>query len=132
MKDTSTCSIEKLSFCSIFSFLLQLPISSVSQIIKELSSSSSSSFHFCHLSFNGIATKAINSWNIINQLTFTVIMLFRSVLFSPIRSITSSLVTFSNHFIFSILLQNHIWKLSKYLLSNFLSVKISEPYIAML
>ena len=50
-----SCSIDKLSFpsFSIFNFLLQLPISSyLSQIIKELCSSSSSSsysFHFRHL-----------------------------------------------------------------------------------
>ena len=42
------------------------------------------------------------------------------VLFSPIRSRTCSLVTFSHHFIFSILLQHHISKLSRYFRSIFL------------
>ena len=60
----------KLSFpsFSIFSFLLQLPISSsVSQIIRELCSSSSSSssysFHFHHLSFHDITKEVISSLN---------------------------------------------------------------------
>ena len=56
---SSLLSTNKFSFSSfpILSFLLQLPISSsVSQIIKELCSSSSSSypFHFRHLPFNNI------------------------------------------------------------------------------
>ena len=66
------------------------------------------------------------------QLVFLHTILFRSVLFSPIRSRTCLLVTFSDHCIFSILLQYHIWKLFKYFRSNFLSVQISEPYKAML
>jgi hypothetical protein len=45
---------------------------------------------------------------------------------------TCSLVPFSGHFIFSIFLQHHISKLSKYFRSNFLSVQVSEPYKAML
>ena len=63
---SSLCLIDKLSFPSffIFSFLFKLPISScVSQIIKELCSSSSYSFHFCHLSFNAIVKKVISSQN---------------------------------------------------------------------
>ena len=40
------------------------------------------------------------------KLTFLRGMLFRSVLFYPIRSRTCSLVTFSDHFIFSILLEH--------------------------
>ena len=58
---SSLCSIDKLSFpsFSIFSFL---PISSsVSQIVKELCSSSSYSFHLHHLSFNGIMKETISS-----------------------------------------------------------------------
>ena len=43
-----------------------------------------------------------------NQLAFQCKILFRSDVFSPIRSRTCSLVTFSDHFIFSILLQHHI------------------------
>ena len=56
----------------------------------------------------------------------------RSVLFSPIRSRTCLSVTSSGYFIFSILPQHHILKLSKYLRSKFLSVQVSEPYKAML
>ena len=63
---------------------------------------------------------------------FYVGYLFRSVLFSPIRPRTCSLVTFSENVIFSIDLQHHISKLSKYFRSNFLSVQVSEPYKAML
>ena len=37
-----------------------------------------------------------------------------------------------DHFIFSILLQHHFSKLSKYFRFNFLSVQVSEPYKAML
>ena len=54
------------------------------------------------------------------------------VLFSPIRSRTCSLVTFSDHFIFSIILQHPFLKLSRYFRSNFLSVQVSGPYKAML
>ena len=66
------------------------------------------------------------------QFAFLLRILFISLLFSPIRSRTSSSVNFYDHFIFSIFLQHHIWKLSKYFLSNFLSVQVSEPYRAML
>ena len=66
------------------------------------------------------------------QFTFLRRILFRSVLFSPIRSRTGSLVTFSDHFIFSVFLQNYLSKPSKYFRSNFLSVQISELYKAML
>ena len=46
-------------------------------------------------------------------------MLFRSILFSPIRSINFSLFTFSDHFIIFILLQPHILKLSQNFWYNF-------------
>ena len=65
------------------------------------------------------------------QLNFRLMILFKSVLSSSICSRTS-LVTFSEHFIFSILLQHHISKLSKYFCSNFLDPQVSEPYKAML
>ena len=68
----SLCSIDKLVFPSfpIFSFLLWLKIaSSVSQIIKELYFPSSYSFHFRHLSFNGILKKAIPSHNMTNPIS---------------------------------------------------------------
>ena len=64
--------------------------------------SSFHSLHFRHISFNGITKKAIPSqiWPI--QLAILHRILFKSVLFSPIRSRTCSLVTFSDHFVFSI------------------------------
>ena len=96
---SSLCQIYNLSFpsISIFSFLLQLPISSsVPQIIKELYSSSTSSYHFRHLSFNGIVKEAISSQNEINPIDLSSQDIFRSVLFSPIRSRTRSLVTYSD------------------------------------
>ena len=66
--------IDKLLFpsFSIFSFLLQLQVSSsVSQIIKELCSSSSYSLHYHHLSFNCIMTEAISSENMTNSIVFS-------------------------------------------------------------
>ena len=68
------CSIDKLSSLSfsIFSFLFQFPISSpVSQIIQESYSSSSYSFHFRHLSFNGIIKEAISSQNMTDLIDFS-------------------------------------------------------------
>ena len=70
---SSLCSIGKLLFpsFSIFYFFLQLQIcSSVSQIIKELCSSSSYSFHIRHLSFD-IMKKAIPSQNMTNPIRFS-------------------------------------------------------------
>ena len=61
------------------------------------------------------------------QLAFLRRILFRSVLFSPIRLRTCSLVTFYNHFIFPILLHHHISKFSKYFRTSFLSVQVSLP-----
>ena len=70
---------------SISGFLLYFLISSyVSQIIKELCSFSTYSFHFHHLSFNGITQEAISPQNMIIQLAFLCRILFRSVLFSLI------------------------------------------------
>ena len=71
---SSLLSIDKLLFpsFSIFSFLLQLSISYfISQIIMELCSSSSYSFHFRHLSFNGIMKEAISSQNMTNPIDFS-------------------------------------------------------------
>jgi hypothetical protein len=59
------------------------------------------------------------------------ILFRRSVLYSLIHSIASSLVTFSDHFIFSILFQHHILKLFKYFSSNF-NILVYEPYSALL
>ena len=110
-----------LSF-SIFSFFFLLPtLSSVPEIVKELCSFSYS-LHFGHLSFNNIMKKAFYSENLSNPLTFLRRMLFRNALFSPIRSRTCSLVTFSDNIISSVLLQHHSLKLSKYFLSNFLQI----------
>ena len=82
---SSLCTIDKLSFpsVSIFNFLLWLPISSsVSQIIKELCSSSSYSFYFRHLLFNGIMKEAISSQNMNNQLAFLRGIIFKCPLLS--------------------------------------------------
>ena len=108
------CLIDTLSFpsISIFSFLLQLPISSsVSQIIKELCSSSPYSFHFSHLSFNGIMQEAISSQNMTNPIGVSTQDIIQKC---PLLSYTFNKLSFSDHFIFSILLQYHISKLSKY------------------
>ena len=59
-------------------------------------------------------------------------ILFRSFLFSPIPSVTSSLVNLSDYLIFSILLQHLISRLSVYFRSKFLIAEVSEPYKAML
>ena len=68
------------------------------------------------------------SWitNIIHKIRSIQLALLR-ILFSLVSSITWSVFTFSDHFIFSILLQHHISKLVKYLRPNFLSVQVSEP-----
>ena len=80
---SSLCWIDKPSFpsFSIFNFLL----------------------HFRHLSFNDSMNKVIYSQNMTNPLTFLRRILFKSLLFSLIRSRICSLVTFSGHFIFSML-----------------------------
>ena len=67
----------------------------------------------------------LRNWPI--QLVFQRRILFRSVLFSPIRLITSSLVTPTGHFIISILLQHRILKFSNYFFIPVLSVPVSEP-----
>ena len=52
--------------------ILQLPVSSpVSQIFQELFSSFSFSFHFRHLSFNGIMKEAISSQNMTDPIGFS-------------------------------------------------------------
>ena len=53
------------------------------------------------------------------QLTFLRRLLFRSVLSYTVKN-------FSDHFIFSILLQNHISKLSKYFRSNFSWINLNN------
>ena len=67
-----SCDKRLLMPFSIFSYLLQLPISSfVSQIIKEFcysSYSSHHSFHFRHLSFNSIMKKTIYSQKMTNPI----------------------------------------------------------------
>ena len=59
------------------------------------------------------------------QLTFIPRILFKSVS----SFLTSFFVNFSGYFIFSTLLQHHIFKLFKYLCANFLQV--SEPCITL-
>ena len=113
-----------------FQYLILFLKFSRSCVLSSSSFSSSYSFHFRHLILNGIMKEATSSqvWPIL--LAFLRTILFRSVLFSPIRSRTCLLVTFSDHFIISILFQ-HISKFSKYFRSNFLSIQVSEPYRAM-
>ena len=99
-----------------------------SQIIKELCSSSSYSFHFRHLSFNVIIKKAILYQNMTNPFVFSTQDIIQKC---PL--LTFLLVTFSDHFIFSILFQHHISKLSKYFHSSFFfNLQVSEPYNSML
>ena len=91
-------------------------------------------FFFLFFHFHSIASWRIQFllriWPV--QLVFLFRILFISVLFSPIRLRTLSLVTFSDCFIFSILLQHNSLKLSKYFRSDFHSVQVFEPYISML
>ena len=75
--------------------------SSVLQIIKEMDSSFSYSFHFLKLSLNGIM-KTISSKN----MSDTIAGYCLEVSFSLLYVQEFFLVTFSEHFIFSILLQN--------------------------
>jgi hypothetical protein len=70
----SLCTIDELSFLSIsnFSFLLYLPVKyTVSQNFMEQCSSSSYSFHFRHLPFDGIIKKAIYSQILANSICFS-------------------------------------------------------------
>ena len=106
---------------SICRFLLYLTIyPPVSQIVKEMRSPSAYSFLFPQwrrrflLKIGPI------------KLTFVRSILFKSLLFSPIRSRTASSFTFSDNLIFSVFLQHYISKLSKYFRSKFLSVQASE------
>ena len=89
-----------------------------SQIIKELCSSSSYSFHFviCPSMTSCRRQFLLRIWQF--QLTFLRRILFRSVLFTSIRWRTYSLVHFTDHFTFSILLQHHFSKLFKRLAMN--------------
>ena len=89
---SSLYSTDKLSFQSftILNFRLQLPISPPFPLIIKEPYSSSYSFHFLHLSFMGIMKKAISSQDMTNPTVFL------RVVFSPIRSRTSSLVAFSH------------------------------------
>ena len=54
----------------------------------------------------------------------------RNILFSHIRSKTS-FATFSDHSIFSVLLQHPISRLSRHFLSNFCRVQVPAPYKSM-
>ena len=124
--------IDKLQFPFCFfnlHFLLQLPISSpVSQTIMELFSSSSFTSIICP----SMASQRRNFFSGYDQFDLLFYIGYYLEVSFSICSRTCSLVTFSDHFIFSILLQHHISKLSKYLHSNFLSVQVSEPYKAVL
>ena len=83
------------------------------------------------MSFNVILKEAIYSQNMTDPIGFsTKDNIYKCPLFS--YAFMNLFITFSGHFIFSILLQHHISKLSKYFRSNFLSVQVSEQYKAML
>ena len=62
------------------------------------------------------------------QLTFRLLTSCRIFLCSFTVSNTSSFLTWSVQLIFSILLQHHIWKLSRCFWSTARSVQISAPY----
>ena len=113
---SSLCSIGKLSFPSFRSLA-----SSFSSQYLLLFLNSSRSCVLLPTPFTSVICPSMASrrrqfllriWP--NQLAFLRWILFIGVLFSPTRSITCSLVTYSGHFIFSIFLQ-----LSKYFSSNF-------------
>ena len=75
--------------------------------------------------------ESISSQNMTNPIRISTFLLFYVGYYLG-RSTTCSLVTYSDQFIFSILLQHHISKLSKYFCSSFLIVQVSEQYKAML
>ena len=96
-----------------------------SQYLLLFFKSSTSSVPLLPIPFTSVISPSMASWRrqfLLRiwpiQLDFLRRILFISVLFSHIRSRTCSLVTFSDHFIFSILLQYHVSKLSKYFRSN--------------
>ena len=114
------CSIDKLLFPTflIFILFLQLPISSsVSHIIQKLCSLSYSfhlsSFLRCHQEEgNFFSGHDQSNW------LFYVRYYLEVSSFSYTLKIFSSLVSFSDHFIFSILLQHYTSNLSKQFRSN--------------
>ena len=116
--------------------------SSVSEIIKVLCSSysfpsSSQIFQFRYPSFNDIMKKIMPSYqySMYNPIGFSmddIMICFRSALFPLIYSRTSWLVKFLVCFIFFIIVQHNISKLSKYWRSNFRRNQVSNPYTVML
>ena len=102
----SLCSCDKMSFppFSVFSFILQLPISSsFSQNVKELLSSSSYLFYM----------PSFLQWyhergNFVLRI-YPIQLAFYAGYCSPVR-LRTSLVTFFDHFNLSILLQHHFSK----------------------
>ena len=127
-----TCSIDKLSFPSIrtsassFSsqhHLLFLKSSRSCVLLLPFPFTSSCVFQWHH--------EGDNSFSEYNQTNWLFYVGYYLKVSYSIRS-RSLLLTFSDHFVFSIFRQHHISKLSKYFRSNFLSVQISEPYKEML
>ena len=82
------------------------------------------SFVICNSMVSRRGQFLLITWPI--QFSFLCRIFFDRIFFSPIRSRTSSLVTFSGHYIFSILLQYNISKLSRCFRSNFLNNQDSE------
>ena len=94
-----------------------------SQYLLFFKSSRSCVLLFLPTPFTSVIWPSMASW----RRQFLLRIWLKSVLFYPIHSRTSSLVSFSEQCIFSFLLRHYISNLSKYFCSNFLSVQISEP-----
>ena len=98
-------------------FLSRLPVTSIPRCIFP-------SIALCRRQF------LRKMWPI--QLAFRLLISCRTFLCSLTLSNTSSFLTWSVQLIFSILLQHHIWKLSRFFWSTAPSVQVSAPYKAML
>ena len=104
------------SYSSFLSLLPRLPVTSIPLFIFP-------SINRCRRQF------LRKMWPI--QLAFRFLISYRIFLCSLTVSNTSSFLTWSVQLIFSILLQHHISKLSRYFWSAARSVQVSAPYKAM-
>ena len=110
-----------LAMSSILSFL---------QIIQQLLTSySSSSRHLC-ISFNNVFQKAFHTQDMTDPVSLSSVIVCR-MFFVSLSLRSTSFFTPSVQLIFSILLQHHIPKLSRYPSSTFRNIQLSGPYEAM-
>ena len=101
---------------SIFSFLLLF------HLLLFLKSSNSCVLLLLSTPFTSVIIHSMASWRrqFLLRIWSTQLVFRQGYYLEMSSSLLTSLVTFSDHFIFSIFLQHHISKFSKYFRSNFL------------